>query len=51
MERTIIFMGWISFLLGSLLFVIDSIRQSNMMGILGGILFSLGCILFMSIEK
>lgn len=38
--------GWISFVVGSLLFIADSIRNGNMMALIASVLFLLGCIQF-----
>lgn len=43
--------GWISFTLGSLIFLVDNLRLVNIIGIIGSLVFLIGCIVFMVSEK
>lgn len=38
--------GWISFVVGSILFIVDSIRSGNMIALVASLLFLLGCVQF-----
>lgn len=44
-------MGWVSFSIGSLIFLFDNIRQMNIVGSVGSAVFFLGCIFFITSEK
>lgn len=51
MKRRLELMGWVSFSVGSLIFLFDNIRQMNIMGSVGSTIFFVGCIFFMISEK
>lgn len=38
--------GWISFVVGSILFIVDSIRSGNMIALVASLLFLIGCVQF-----
>lgn len=38
--------GWISFIICSMLFIVDSIRSGNMIALVASLLFLLGCVQF-----
>jgi hypothetical protein len=44
-------MGWGAFTLGSLIFLIDNMRTGNFLGIIGSLIFMLGCFAFIAGEK
>jgi uncharacterized membrane protein len=51
MKRKLETMGWISFAVGSLIFLFDNIRQFNIVGAVGSVIFFVGCIFFIISEK
>lgn len=46
-ERKMHGIGWLLFLICSLFYTADAVINGNMLGIMGGILFFSGCVVFM----
>jgi uncharacterized membrane protein len=44
-------MGWVSFSIGSLMFLFDNIRQMNVVSSVGSAVFFVGCVFFIISEK
>ncbi len=40
-------MGWVLFLVCSAFFIADSLASRNLLGLIGSVTFSLGCVLFL----
>lgn len=51
LKKKLELMGWISFSLGSMIFLFDNIRQMNIISSIGSGVFLIGCIFFMISEK
>jgi F0F1-type ATP synthase assembly protein I len=45
-ERSIHLVGWTLFILSALFFIASSLRAGDMVGVFGGVLFLLGCLVF-----
>jgi predicted membrane channel-forming protein YqfA (hemolysin III family) len=39
--------GWIFFLIGCVIFIVSSIRDGDVLGLVGSVLFLVGCVVFM----
>jgi len=46
-ERRFQFVGWLLFVVCSLLFIADNVTAGSTLGIAGSVLFLLGCIVFL----
>ena len=51
LKKKLELMGWVSFSIGSLIFLFDNIRQMNIVGSIGSAIFFTGCIFFIISEK
>jgi hypothetical protein len=41
-------LGWLLFVISALFFIVSSIRNGDVVGILGGIFFLLACVVFLA---